>query len=325
MKNVVILLLENCTPIASIGAMELLYKAGVIHQQIHRTDKPFFDIQLASVGKVEVQTSNGVAITCHRPVAEIQATDLLLIPAIDFDIDQKLEANQKVIPHIKRLYDQGTEVASMCTGTFLLASTGILNGLSATTHWFMANKFKNDYPEVDLKHEKVVIDNGNVYCSGGATSFMSLILYLIEKFCGKETSTMASKMLLIDTQFPQQSQFSIFTPQLSHNDHAIKEAQEYIEKHRAERVSTAALAGAVGLSERTLIRRFKQATGDTPYEYIQRTKIEAAKRMLETEKHTVEEVMYSLGYNDKNSFRKAFVKHAGLNPSHYRSKYSLST
>lgn len=323
MKKIVILLLENCTPIAPIGAMELLHKSGLMHQQIHQTESPFFDVQLATIAQQTVQVSEGVQISCKQRIAEIDSCDLLLIPALDFDIEEKLEANAAAIPHIRRLFEQGAEVGSMCTGAFLLAKTGLLDGMAATTHWLQADRFRKAFPDVQLQDEKIVIDNGGIYCAGGATSFMSLILYLVEKFCGKETAVMASHMLLIDSRIPSQTEFALFTPQTSHPDIEILKAQRFIEIHIQEKIKIKTLAEEVGLGERTFIRRFKQATGDTPQVYIRRVKMEQAKRMLETEASTIEEIMYALGYQDKNAFRRAFVKHAGLNPSQYRQKYQL--
>lgn len=322
MKTISILVLENCTPIASIGAMELFNKAGVIHQQLNNLPEPYFKTQLVSPNGQYVKATGGYPVYTHISIDKLKKTDLLLIPAMEFDIKEKMEANASLVPHLQRLHKNGAEIGSMCTGAFLLGATGLLDSKKATTHWALAEPFKQMYPKVDLHDERIIIDEGDIYTCGGATSFMNLVLYLTEKYCGKETATMASRMLMLDFDKAPQSSYMMFQPQTTHKDDAIKKAQQLIEKGERSSLSVEQLAQTSGLSERNFIRRFKAATGNTPTQYIQRMTIEKAKRMLETQPLTFEQIVYELGYNDVNNMRNVFKKYTGLTPKEYKGKFA---
>jgi len=319
--RVSVLALNNCTPIAYIGAMELFRKAGVIHQELNQQEKPFFQVDLVTVGQ-RINDDYGFSITGHHTLDELQKTDLLLIPAIDFDINQKLEQNKEVVPHLLRLKESGAILGSICTGAFLLASTGLLDGRNATTHWAMAEIFKQMFPKVILLPNQIIVDNNDICTCGGATSFMNLVVYLVEKYCGFETAIMVSNMLLIDINKPNQSTYSIFTPQMQHGDDLILEAQKCI--HAANTlIPVEELAEKYNVSYSTFYKRFKKATGESPINYIQKNQVETVKHLLQTTSKTVGEVMYEVGYNDMSHFRKIFKKHTGLNPKEYRSKFFI--
>ncbi len=322
MKTISILVLEGCTPIASIGAMELFNKAGVIHQQLNNLPKPYFKTQLVSPNGQYVKATGDYPVYTHIGIDKLTTTDLLLIPAMEFDIEEKMQANAKLIPHLKRLHNSGAEIGSMCTGAFLLGASGLLDKKKATTHWALAAPFRQMYPQIDVQDERVIIDEGDIYTCGGATSFMNLVLYLTEKYCGKETAAMTSRMLMLDFDKAPQSSYMMFQPQTTHNDGAIKKAQQIIEKGERNSLSVEQLAKSTGLSQRNFIRRFKAATGNTPSQYIQRMTIEKAKRMLETQPATFEQIVYELGYSDVNNMRNVFKKHTGLTPKAYKGKFA---
>jgi transcriptional regulator GlxA family with amidase domain len=208
----------------------------------------------------------------------------------------------------------------MCTGAFVLASTGLLDGKSATTHWSLASTFRAMFPKVKLLDDKIIIDEGGIYTSGGGASSLSLCLYLVEKYCGKEMAILSSKMLLMNFNGYPQLSYSIFFPQTNHDDESIKEAQSLVENSN-KKITVEQLADKVSLSKRSFIRRFKASTGGTPVDFIQRMNVENAKRLLETTKKSVEGIIYSLGYRDVTSFRKVFMKHTSLSPREYRKKY----
>jgi transcriptional regulator GlxA family with amidase domain len=320
-KKVSILVIEGCTPMAPVGMMEIFNKAGALHQQITNAAAPFFETELVGIKHLSVKASDRFSLTCHTTLDRVTQTDILVIPAIEFDVDAKLRANSSVIPHLLRLRKKNTEIASLCTGTFMLAATGLLKNKSATTHWYMAQAFKTMFPDVTLEDHKVIVDENGLYSSGGATSSLHMALYLTEKYCGKETSNLASRMLLMDNTFTSQTPYSIFIPQTQHNDEAIHKVQRAIEKE--SKPSVEHLAEIASLSRRSFIRRFKDATGNTPMEYLHRMNVEKAKRQLETRKDSVEQIIYSLGYSDLNSFRKIFTRYTDLTPKEYREKYLL--
>lgn len=319
--KVAVLTLDGCTPLAPIGALELLRKCGEIHQQRTGARRPPFEPELVAARKRNVRTADGLSIRCHRVIDELRKTDLLVLPAIEMDIERKLEECAHLIEPIRRLHRRGARVASLCTGAFLLAETGLLDGRDASTHWAAAAVFRQRYPKVRLREERILVDNGDTLTSGGATSFMSLMLYLVEQACGKATAIAASKMLLIDYQKPAQSSYAMFAPRTEHGDGAIDRVQTLVQGAPGKPHSVSELAAHAGLSLRSFIRRFKAATGETPQRYVQRVRIERARALLESTALNVDEIAQRVGYSDAPSFRRLFTRHTGLAPSAYRSRY----
>lgn len=283
---------------------------------------PVFDIQLVGIVP-QIPVSGGV-ITVHPHVLlhEAKKTDLIIIPAADGDMQQILENNKAFIPWIREQYKNGAEVASLCLGAFFLASTGILNGKRCATHWAAANDFRKMFPEVNLIPEKVVTDEGGIYSSGGAYSYLNLVLYLIEKYTNRDMAILCAKVFAIEIERDSQSPFMIFQGQKEHEDEPIKKAQEFIESNFQDKITVDQLADMFALGRRNLERRFKKATSNTVVEYIQRVKIEAAKKGFETSRKNINEVMYEVGYSDIKAFRTIFKKITGMSPLDYRNKYN---
>ncbi len=283
--------------------------------------QPLFQIQLAGLSR-ESRLNDGLYTILTRPIKEIKKTDLIIIPAMYGDLKKAVELNKEFIPWIIKRYSSGTEVASLCLGAFLLASTGLLNGKKCATHWLAANQFRKMFPEVDLVEDKIMTDEQGIYSSGGAYSSLNLILYLVEKYAGRETAVFCSKAFQIDIQRDSQSPFMIFMGQKEHEDQPIKKAQEFIENNFGDKITVDQLASMIALSRRNFERRFKKATANTVIEYIRRVKIEAAKMSLETSRENVNEVMYKIGYSDPKAFRLTFKRITGLSPVQYRNKYN---
>ena len=236
---------------------------------------------------------------------------------------EDLDANKDFIPWIlEQRSKHGAEVASMCMGAFVLAKTGLVDGKQCATHWAGMNLFRQMFPQVDLVSNKIVTDENGIYTSGGAYSFLNLMLHLVGKYCGKGAAIYISKFFEIDFDRENQNQFVIFQGQKDHEDEAIRQAQIFIEGNVTEKISVEKLAEKYAISRRNFVRRFKKATQNTPLEYIQRVKIEAAKRTLESTQQNVNEVMYQVGYSDQKAFRTVFKKYVGLSPVAYKSKYN---
>src|SRR5690606_30152942 len=244
------------------------------------------------------------------------------IPAIDGDLKSGLEENKELVPWIEQQYKEGAEVASLCVGAFLLASTGLMKGRKCATHCVAANEFRKMFPEVTLVTERVVTDENGIYTSGGAYSYLTLVLYLIEKYAGRAAAVFCAKIFAIDIDRDSQSPFMMFSGQKDHEDEAIKKAQKFIEENFHQKITVDELASMFSLSRRNLERRFKKATSNTVVEYIQRVKIEAAKMSLESSQENVNEVMYKVGYTDTKAFRTTFKKITGISPIQYRAKYN---
>lgn len=284
--------------------------------------KPLFAVELVGLKKEIFINDGKFSIHTDKLLKEVNATDLVIIPALFGDMTAAIKSNKKAVSWIVDQYQNGAEVASLCVGAFLLASTGLLNGKKCSTHWGFQNEFREMFPDVDVQDGSIVTEEDRIYSSGGANSYWNLLLYLVEKYTDRETAILTSKYFAIDIDRQSQSAFAMFQGQKSHLDEAVKRAQEYIENNISERITVEELANVVALGKRTLERRFKVATNNTVLEYIQRVKIESAKRSFENSRKNSTEVMYAVGYTDTKAFRATFKKITGLTPVEYRNKYN---
>jgi len=283
---------------------------------------PIFKVELVGLTKEVLLSDGQFSVHMNALIDEVKKTDLILIPALSGDLKQSIESNKEFIPWIIKQYQSGTEVASLCIGSFLLAATGLLNGKECSSHWLTGNLFRQMFPEVTLVDGRIVTEQQGLYSSGGATSYWTLLLHLVEKYAGRDIAIMASKVYALDIERNSQSAFIMFQGQKNHTDAPIKQAQEFIEKNISEKINVEDLAVMFAIGRRHFERRFKKATNNTPIEYIQRVKIEAAKKQFETTRNNVSEVMYNVGYNDLKSFRVVFKKITGLSPVEYRNRYN---
>jgi len=320
MKNIIILVPETAVP---AGIVDPRYMFTAANELLKSSGKsPLFNIQLAGLTK-EVKLLDGrIIINTDILIQDVKRADLIIVPPLSGNMKSAVEINKDFIPWIVKQYKNGAEAASLCVGAFLLAATGLLNGIQCSTHWLYANEFRNTFPDVHLVDDKVVTDQNGLYTSGGATSLWNLLLYLVEKYTDRETAILASKFFLLDIGRQSQSAFIMFRGQKEHEDDTVKKAQEFIEQNFHEKITVDELCGMFGVGRRTFERRFKKATTNTIVEYIQRVKIEAAKKELETGRKTVNEVMFDVGYTDTKAFRDVFKRIAGISPVDYRNKYN---
>lgn len=320
MKEVVILVPETAIPGAIVDPKYMFTAVNEFYKSAGHS--PFFNIRLAGLKK-KVNLDHG-SLTIHPDVLihDIKKADLILIPALSGNMQEAIHKNKTYIPWLVQQYQSGAEIASLCVGSFLLAATGLLNNKSCSTHWLFAADFRNLFPEVNLTHDKIITEQNGLYSSGGATSYWNLLLYLVEKHTSREMSIMASKFFLLEMGRNSQSPFVMFQGQKNHEDDQIVKAQEYIEQYYHQKITVEDLASRFDIGRRTFERRFKKATNNTVVEYTQRVKIEAAKKLLETTRMTISEVMHNTGYADTKAFREVFKKITGLSPTDYKAKYN---
>lgn len=325
MKHVSILVPKGNAILSNvIGTFKVLLATNQFLKQTGVREDDFFEVHLVGLEK-DLSLYHGLfSIHCDSIIDDIKKTDLILIPALRPDkLNEDLDQNQDFVPWIlEQRNKHQAEVASMCMGAFVLARTGLVDGKQCATHWAGMDLFKKMYPQVNLVSNKVVTDEDGIYTSGGAFSFLNLMLHLIEKYCGRGPAIYISKFFEIDFDRENQNQFAIFQAQKDHEDEAIRQAQKYIEGNVAEKISVENLAKKHAISRRNFVRRFKKATQNTPLEYIQRVKMEWAKRSFESTQHNVNEVMYQVGYTDQKAFRTIFKKYVGLSPVAYKNKYN---
>jgi transcriptional regulator GlxA family with amidase domain len=323
MKHVSILIPFGHTSVVNIeGTHQIFSFVNSLRNEMGKS--PIFNVQLVGLSKEIRQREGMFTINPDVLIDDVLKTDLIIIPAIHGDVKFVTEQNKKFIPWIINQYKMDAEVASFCIGSFFLAQTGLLDGKPATTHWGYANEFKTMFPQINLLDDKIMTEDSGIYTSGGAYSYLNLVLYLIEKHAGRDLAVLIAKSFMIDIDKTSQSPFIIFKGQKTHNDDAVKKAQEFIETNYRDKLTVDQIATLIALSRRNLERRFKKATSNTVLEYIQRVKIEAAKLNLESPRHNVNEVMSLVGYSDPKAFRLTFKKITGISPFEYRNKYLKS-
>lgn len=319
MKYVTIVAPRGKVNLASLtGSFDILNKANRYWQK--RGNKSMMEISIAGFEK-ELSLDAGVFSIHPLNIEEIIETDLVIIPAVDYN-EQLFKENTSLIAWIKNQYKNGAEVATMCSGAFLLAATGLLEGRTCSTHWNLAGNFRRLFPNVNLQIDKLITAEPGIYTNGGAYSFLNLILLLVEKYFDRETAIYCSKIYQIDIERTSQSPFHIFQTQKTHGDDLVCQAQNYIEENMSEKISFEELSSKLATSRRNFDRRFIKATGNTPVEYLQRVKVEVAKSSLEKGRKTISEVMNEVGYSDDKAFREVFKRITGLTPLDYKARYN---
>lgn len=321
MKHLTIIVPDGENNLSSIvGAYKIFTRANEHWKNTGRS--PLFTIQLAGISK-EVDFYEGLfTVKPHINISEIKKTNLIIIPSLNHNYEKAIKPNQALIDWTAKQYKNGAEVASICTGAFLLASSGLLDGKTCSTHWAAAESFRKMFPDVNLQTDQLITDENGIYTNGGAYSFLNLMIYLVEKYYDRQTAIFCSKVFQIEMDRNSQSEFAIFTGQKRHGDEMVKKAQDYIETNLEEKISIEYLSSKFAVGRRNFDRRFIKATGNTPIEYTQRVKIESAKKAFESTRKTINEVMYEVGYSDVKAFREVFRKITGMSPLEYKGKYN---
>ena len=320
MKQVTIVVPNGYADLSSItGSFEILNRANENWRKLG--NRSVMEIRIAGF-VTELKLDAGFFSISPLNIEEIKRTDLLIIPSVSHYYDTIIEENTELITWIREQYKSGAEIACICTGAFLLAATGLLDGKSCATHWIAATAFKRLFPNINLHVDKLITSEKGIYTNGGGYSFLNMILFLIEKYFDRETAIVCAKMYQIDIDRTSQSPFIIFQTQKDHGDDLICRAQTYIEENLSEKISFEELASKLATSRRNFDRRFIKATGNTPVEYLQRVKVEVAKKTLEKGRKSIFEVMNEVGYSDDKAFREVFKKITGLSPLDYRAKYN---
>jgi transcriptional regulator GlxA family with amidase domain len=319
-KQVTIVVPNGNPHMSSIaGSFEILTRAESYWKK--KGNRPTMDIHVAGF-IADSKAETGFFSVDPKDIRKIKKTDLLIIPSLGNDYENAIKKNKELINWISSQFKTGAEIASICTGAFLLAATGLLTGKTCSTHWNAAADFRRLFPNIQLHADKLLTVEKGIYTNGGAYSFLNLILFLIEKYYDRDTAIYCSKVFQIDIERNSQSPFSIFQTQKNHGDDLISRAQNYIEENLSEKISFEQVASKLAISRRNFDRRFIKAIGNTPVAYLQRVKVEVAKRILEKGRKSIFEVMYEVGYSDDKAFREVFKKITGLSPLDYRAKYN---
>ncbi|WP_248752204.1 GlxA family transcriptional regulator [Pseudomonas sp. MWU15-20650] len=315
--HITLLLADRCSAASATLALEMLTAANLF------ADSPPFEIALASLDGQAVEAWGGQRLQVDCATAQIAQTDLVLVPGFLFTLKDALPAFAAYGPWLREQHARGAVLASMCTAAFLLAETGMLHGLRATTHWAFAELFRRRYPQVSVEDTQILCEENRVITCGGATAAMDLMLHLIRRFGSPELAQTCSKYLLIDKVRTEQSVYAMWSLPKSHGDGEILRVQHWLEQHFAQALVIDEVAQRFGFGVRNFKRRFKDATGYTPIAYLQTLRLERAKQMLESTRMTLDSITYAVGYEDSNSFRRLFQQRVGMLPAAYRKKFLM--
>lgn len=272
-----------------------------------------------------VQTASGQLVRVDGAINARASADAVVVPGPFVpDVERFLGRKALVAPllaALRRQHERGTLLASYCTGSFLLAEAGLLDGSVATTHWARGKTFAHRYPDVDLRISEILTEQDGIICSGAVTSALNLALRLVEKFAGADVAAETGKLMLIDGNRVSQSSYATMRKE-PHGDPLVDRAQRWMEKSLQRSFRLDELARHLAVSERTLNRRFKQAVGAPPLHYLQTLRIDVAKRLLETRRLKVDSVSARVGYGDLSTFRRLFKRETGLSPREYQRRFA---
>ncbi len=322
MKKVAILAAENCILSTIASPMDMLLQAGRLWNiAMGETPEPLFEVKIVTANGQPITALNNIPVIPVCAMGDITDLDLIIVPSQGFFFDVESKSHHQCVSWLTEWYKKGADLASICAGAFTLASTGLLDGRKATTHWALANKFRKLFPAVDLRTDLIVTEEDRLYCGGGMTADMDLSLYLIEKYYGRERALQGAKCMLVDLDRKSQAPFAVFIPNKEHGDEQILYAQKWIETNYKKNFTVESLAKEVGISRRQFNRRFKSASGETALKYLQHVRVEASKVLLVTTRETFDEIAPMVGYENISFFRKIFKNNVGITPLDFRRKF----
>lgn len=309
---------------AIVGPAEILRMAGVAPRVLAgRPTRLRFRVTVASPGGRPVACTGGLSLPVEAALGDLGAPDLVLVGSAGIAGTALGDeaADAAVCDWLRRAYAGGAVVAAVCSGVFQLGRAGLLDGRRATTHWAFADDLRRAFPAADVRPARMVLDDDRIVTAGGVNAAGDLALHLVERFCGRDEARDLANALVLDLPRAAQSEYAGWLGRSSHGDDAVMRVQRAIAERPEAASGVEALAAAVGLSPRSLARRFRAATGETVVECIQRLRVARARELLEAERLSVEAVARLVGYEDVAFFRRLFRKYTGLTPSAHRQRF----
>lgn len=316
-----ILAYDGCTASMIAGVLDILSFANSQHRSKNEND--LFEIEIVTETGEAVNGFSKFPIRAQRSIRTKLQYDLIYVPGFVGDLEELLLKQKKLINWLTRQYKEGIILTAACNGNFLLAEAGVLNGKRATTHWSLIDVFRKRYREITLEPEKIIIDNGSILSAAGVTAYFNLALFLVERYGSKELALTSAKVFLVDSGRKIQTPYQMYQVSKNHGDEEIVSLQDWLEANFNENITLGRMMEVCNLGKKTLVRRFKKVTGETPLTYLQKLRIENAKRLLESKRVSFNEITWKVGYNDVSSFHKVFKLETGLTPIEYRSKFSI--
>lgn len=280
-----------------------------------------FRMKIAAASLEPVVGNGGVWVKPDTAFECVESSDIILIPPRMYAKLPKDEELSCLIPWLRSCYRKGARIGAMCTGSFVLASTGLLDGKIATTNWLFAKQFRRLFPKVVLKPERILTEDSGLICSGAITAKYHLALHLIEVFGSADLARRCAKILLVDPNRTSQLPYMAQALQKDHGDAQILGTQNWLENNFSKQFSIDEAAVHAGLSPRHFKRRFKRATGENPLRYLQHIRLETAKKLLETTSENIDTITRQVGYEDSRTFRRLFRQYTSLSAREYRERF----
>ena len=284
--------------------------------------EPLFETNVVTVKGKPFVTNSGITVQPDAAFEDVKNTDLILIAPYLFGVHEFPEAIQELIVPLTSYYKNDVRIGAICTAAFILARTGLLDGKIATTNWQVTKSFRQEFPKINLKPDRILTEDSGLICTGAATSQYNLALHIIENFGSKELVRTCSKVFLVDPRRITQTPYIITNFKKNHGDEKILQAQRWMEENYVTTITIDSIAQLIGMSPRNFKRRFKSATNETPLAYLHQIRIEVAKKQLEGTKHNIDEITRLVGYEDSGTFRRLFKKMTSLSPREYRDRFS---
>ncbi len=320
-QQVAVLACNGAVATTIVGPQDVFSMTGVLYEMTQCLDPThYFRVQIVTADGKPVRCYNNLLITPDCSIRECDP-DIVVVPAV-LDLEKVLQQHGDIVPWLQELYSNQRSLVAVCSGSLLLAATGLLDDKIATTHWAMANLFRKHFPKVRLRPDEIITDDSGIICSGGYDSYLDVCIYVIEKCFGAAVALQCSKIFVKSMGQRSQAPYTIFTPPRDHGDEQILHVQQTISSEYDKNFDFDKLAQESGMSRRTLERRFKKATGMSPLIYQQRTRVERAKTLLESSSASFDEISYRVGYMDNSFFRKLFIKYTTLRPREYRTLFA---
>ena len=319
--KITIVAFEGCMTSAVYGQADAFAIAAYIAGRRGDASWSGHDVAIATPAGTPVPGYGGHPIKPHCSLADAGESDVVLIPPIFNDIEQTLALERGLVGWLRTFPKNSALLASTCTGAFLLAEAGHLDGRRVTTNPAFSALFERRYPAVRLALDERIIDDSRVICAGATTAYLNLAIHIIDRLAGHDLAVATAKALQIDRHAESQRPYFLFIAPKDHGDDKVLKLQTWIEAHHGRAIGMDDMADVAGMSVRNLNRRFVSATGISPRQYLRRVRIEAAKRLLEAPNASVDRIADAVGYRDTRAFIRAFGVVAGISPGQYRQKF----
>lgn len=327
-KRVSLVVVPEVTVSTLVGMYDVLNSFGMVATIDHAvpSNAPF-EVEMVASSRSHAATTSGLPVTIHRTVAEVEHTDIVIVPSVMVEGGEWVRGRYPaLVDWLGEMHAAGAQLCSACSGVLLLAETGLLNGHEATVHWAYASTFRRNFPEIRLRLEKVLVATGaqeRFVMSGASASWHDLILYLVARHVSPTAALALSRFMLLQWHVDGQAPYILFQPGTDHGDAVVADAQEWLRVHYADPAPIEAMVRRCGIPERTFKRRFRKATEHTPISYVQHLRVQEAKRRLERTRMPIDRISWAVGYEDPAFFRRLFKRLAGVTPGTYRRKFRL--